>query len=134
METPELDKRSEFFKDGTIPAIQEFLEWLDGQQLNLMRWSEEYEDQKCTACGGVGHKIKQNESEYAGWSINEPLEIQVPCRKCDQTGAITVKISEGWVRDGRRADELIADHLGYDLNVIESEHLAILAAHRELNK
>lgn len=132
-ETPELDRQSELFKDGTIPALQEFQEWLDAQGLSLMRWEEVFEDQDCVKCGGLGHKLRKNDHPYAGWSADQPAEFKIPCKKCDGGGMNSVKVSEGWVPDGRTRKKLLADHLGLDLDQIEQEQFALLAAQRELN-
>lgn len=132
-ETPELDRQSELFKDGTIPAVQEFQEWLADQGISLMRWDEIYEDQDCVKCSGLGHKLKKNESEWAGWSVDQPAEFKVPCKKCDETGKTRVKISEGWVPETRTREQLLADYLGLDLDQIEQERRAILDAQRKIN-
>ncbi len=94
-------------------AVGEFLEWAGGRGLRLLRWVETDETRPCD--GGAFYDICQ-------------LERLGGCHACRNTGQLTTHF-EGWV-PGPSVTELLAEHFGIDLDVLEAEKRAMLESVR----
>lgn len=128
VETPELEKQSRA-RDRGSQEIGEFLEWMQGEGINFMKWGTELVDRPCSlspgtyGCGGRGW-VWFNDAHASDEQVEGDDRRRV-CKRCGGSGSVDVEI-DGWVHDGRRIEKLLADYFEIDLDKIEEERRALL--------
>ena len=130
--------------------IGEFLDWLQGQGIQLMTWREDVADVRSTdpecqvrfdgdrprSCDQV-RDLGDGMKPRAWWRRHclhwqdtrrdtSDGESAGRCCRCGKDQEYTIT-TEGWVPDQRRPEQLLADWAGIDLNQVEAERRRGLA-------
>lgn len=121
---PEHKKQRRSIEEGHSQAIGEFIDWLLGQGIHLVRWGTNPDDPPltCAFCNGTGLRWQQRGDGSARSPSN--------CSHCGGTGQ---RAREGWLPDTRSPNRLLADYFEIDLAKIEDEKRAMLESIRAAN-
>jgi hypothetical protein len=130
---PEHDKLTAV-QDET-QAAGDFVSWLAGQGIQLMRWSENLKDwhpvsDTCRAEAnppGATCCPRRWRNHCTHWTQDKDT-----CCRCG-LGQMQEVTFTGWVADGRNLTQLLADWQGIDLARIETEKRQILASLQAAN-
>lgn len=151
---PEHDRQAKVVEQ--TQAIGEFLDWLESQGVQLMRYREDLEDirptdpdcrerkreyraEPCwpTSASDVGSADYYDTHclHWHGKSRDADDNIQEPglCCWCEKGHEYTIT-TRGWVHEQRGIVQLLADWAGIDLKKIEAEKRQMLAAIRSANE
>jgi len=133
-------------------VIGEFLEWLEGQGIQLMTWREDLTDSRPVDVKCAQHRRGEPSRscdpdssvavEDIAWWVTHCMHWHVPerdaadgeqqgtCCRCGKGRFYVVTGIHGFVHERRGTEQLLADYAGIDLRKIEAEKRQMLAAIR----
>lgn len=159
---PECDRLAEASK--TTQPIGEFLDWLNGQGIQLMTWREDLTDvrptdDRCRERRGAGwpddlamcrpravdaDRMKPGADYWTThclhWHSDKPEASNglngTPgtCCRCRMGQTYEITGLKSWVHDSRGYEQLLADYTGIDLKQVDAEKRQMLAGLRAMNE
>lgn len=97
-------------------AIGEFIEWLGGQGVQLMRYEAVPDSRVCTNINCRDGQVRRGREK-------------VDCAKCNGTGFEEYELTT-WMPERRGIQQLLAEFFNIDLAKVDVEQRALLAAIR----